>query len=186
MYSRWHRWWDNQATRTGHFNIRDNPQQFIFADYARVIRRSAIMDVDTPQKEKQKINDADIILQQYINHIRAKQCGLRNLTIGRWPRINSRLIGHLFLKYLVKDTPFRVNNDKCIKCGRCSSLCPVHDIKGGVGTNRNGCTTAMSHMLLMLPSLPYKAISFGSATRNKGQYWYGHKKNLTLKQPNQK
>lgn len=145
------------------------------------------MDVDTPQKEKQKINDADRTLQQYINHIRAKQRGLRNLTIGRWPRINSRLIGHLFLKYLVKDTPFRLNNDKCIKCGICSSICPVHDIKGGIGTKpewlHNGkCLTCFS----CYHHCPTKAISFGSATRNKGQYWYGHKKNPTLKQPNQK
>lgn len=135
------------------------------------------MDVDTPEKEKLKITEADKTLEKYISLIKTRQNGLQELTIGRWPRINSRIIGHLFLKYIVKDTPFRVDNDKCIKCGKCASLCPVHDIKGGVGLEpewlHNGkCLTCFA----CYHHCPTKAISFGSRTKNKGQYWYGHQK----------
>lgn len=135
------------------------------------------MDVDTPEKEKQKIDDAGNKLTEYIRLIKSRQSGIQELVIGRWPRINSRFIGHMFLKYSVKDTPFKVDNDKCIKCGRCAKVCPVHDIKGGVGMEpewlHNGkCLTCFA----CYHHCPTKAIAFGSRTRNKGQYWFGHNK----------
>ena len=131
------------------------------------------MDVDNAENEQRKKSVADRRLSAFIDGIRQRRRGVRDITIGRWPRINSRVLGSVFANRLITDRPFRVDVDKCVGCGRCASLCPVDDIKIGEDKRphwlHNGsclnCFACYHHC-------PARAIEFGRRTKGKGQYFY--------------
>lgn len=132
-----------------------------------------LMDVDKPLAEKRKKEKAAADLQEYMRDIVDRRCGISRLVRGRWPKINSRVIGSVFVRHLVTDQHFRVDSEKCTRCGRCASLCPAHDIDGGRGKQprwlHNGrclnCFACYHHC-------PTRAIAFGWMTKGKGQYYY--------------
>lgn len=131
------------------------------------------MDVDKPEKEQEKKRVAQSELNEYIGHIIARDVGEKRLVVGKWPRINSEVIGTVFERYLITDKHFHVDTAKCTACGLCASLCPTDDILGGKGKMpewlHNGkCLTCFS----CYHHCPQKAISFGNRTRNKGQYFF--------------
>lgn len=135
------------------------------------------MDVDTTERERQKISDADNALTHITDDIVARRPIGRTPDIGRWPRINSRVIGSFFLNHLVTDKHFHVDAEKCLRCGICASVCPVGDIKGGKGETpqwlHNGhCLTCFN----CYHHCPTHAIDFGKRTQHKGQYFFGHAK----------
>lgn len=131
------------------------------------------MDVDTPAKEQCKKMEADNKLTRFIADIIERRSGVRDITIGHWPRINSRLIGSVFVKKLVTDRPFHVVADRCLHCGKCASVCPVANIhfeKGGEPSwLHNGkclsCFACYHHC-------PTHAIEYGGRTKKKGQYYF--------------
>lgn len=131
------------------------------------------MDVDTPAKEQCKKMEADNKLTRFIADIMECRSGVRDITIGHWPRINSRLIGSVFVKKLVTDSPFHVVADRCLHCGKCASVCPVANIhfeKGGEPSwLHNGkclsCFACYHHC-------PTHAIEYGGRTKKKGQYYF--------------
>lgn len=134
------------------------------------------MDVDKPENEERKIEEAKEHLKEIIKMVVQRQPGEYHIVKGRWPRINSRLLGSYFNKYLITDKPFRVNDDRCVKCGICADVCPVHDIIGGLGYSpqwrHDGtcltCFTCYHHC-------PHHAIEFGRYTKGKGQYFFGRR-----------
>lgn len=131
------------------------------------------MDVDTPAKEQCKKMEADNKLTRFIADIMECRSGVCDITIGHWPRINSRLIGSVFVKKLVTDRPFHVVADRCLHCGKCASVCPVANIhfeKGGEPSwLHNGkclsCFACYHHC-------PTHAIEYGGRTKKKGQYYF--------------
>lgn len=131
------------------------------------------MDVDKPEKEKRKKDIAAAKLKKAIDTITAKKENVKDLDIGRWPRINSRLIGGVFTKCMITDKPFRVTADKCLKCGTCVKACPVGNVSqdnhGMPAWHNDGsclaCFSCYHHC-------PTHAIEYGHRTKNKGQYYY--------------
>lgn len=135
------------------------------------------MNVDTPDNEQRKLQAADSRLKTLADTIRSRGHGDGHLDIGRWPRINSRLIGSVFVRHLITDKPFRVEHDRCVKCGICANVCPVGDIRGGLGhepqwLHNGACLTCFA----CYHHCPHHAIEYGSRTRGKGQYFFGHAK----------
>lgn len=131
------------------------------------------MDVDTPKNELLKKQKAASDLQSFIRIVAKRTSGYHHLTLGRWPRTNSRLLGAVFERWLIRDTPFHVVENRCTRCGRCAAVCPVEDIEGGPGKlpswRHNGrCLTCFS----CYHHCPKHAIEFGSQTRKKGQYYF--------------
>lgn len=133
------------------------------------------MDVDTDAKEQEKKTQAAERLHEFTPHIINQVRGIRLLDKGRWPRINSRLLGGYFTRYLITDKPFHVNSNRCVKCGRCAAVCPVDNILGGRGEqprwrHDGSCLTCFS----CYHHCPKHAIEFGRRTQHKGQYYFNH------------
>ena len=130
-------------------------------------------NVDSAKKEKAKKEKAATELKEYIQDIIDRKAA-RQLIVGRWPRINSRLLGGFFEKYLITDKKFKVDSDKCIRCGICASVCPTRNVIGGKGLEPQwkhdgsclACFACYHHC-------PEHAINYGSLTKNKGQYFFG-------------
>ena len=131
------------------------------------------MDVDSKDNEILKKREATIQLQDYAEKIYDKVCGINILHRSHWPWINSKIIGEVFVKYLITDKPFHVNTEKCVKCGICANVCPVNDIKGGFGNipqwkHQDICLTCFA----CYHHCPHHAIEYGKRTKGKGQYFF--------------
>lgn len=131
------------------------------------------MDVDTPENEARKKAKAAADLARFIEIIKERRTGAEELTIGRWPRINSRLLGGFFTIRLITDKPFHVTTDLCTGCGLCAASCPTGNITPG-DANRPiwrhdgtclACFACYHHC-------PHHAIEYGRMTRHKGQYYF--------------
>ena len=138
----------------------------------RIFRR--VLAVDTIEKEREKKNQAKIHLTSIVAQINETEKVEKEPNVGRWPRINSRVIGEFFERKLVNDKAFRVETNRCVRCGVCAEVCPTADIEGGKGQEptwkHNGsCLTCFA----CYHYCPQHAIEFGRQTKKKGQYWYG-------------
>jgi NAD-dependent dihydropyrimidine dehydrogenase PreA subunit/flavodoxin len=134
------------------------------------------MDVDTPEREKEKTDKAATELQEYIGYIVGREKEIHRLVIGHWPRINSLVIGSYFVSHLVTDKPFRVESERCVKCGICTSVCPTGAITFSPGEepkwkNDGSCLTCFT----CYHHCPHHVIEYGNRTKHKGQYFFGHK-----------
>lgn len=131
------------------------------------------MDVDKPEKEAKKKREADEKLSKFIDDIRQRRHGIRDILIGNWPRINSRLIGDVFIRWIIKDTPFRVDPNRCISCSLCVNNCPVNDMamdanKHPVWLHNGKCLSCFA----CYHHCPTRAIEYGGRTKGKGQYYF--------------
>ena len=138
------------------------------------------MDVDTKEKELEKKELASKQLKEFSKilkqrpHTDSNQIwGWNQLIRGPIPSFFSGPVGGFFERFLITDKPFHVDNRRCVKCGICANVCPVSDIKGGLGYEpewlHNGkCLTCFS----CYHHCPHHAIEFGKRTQKKGQYFY--------------
>lgn len=141
------------------------------------------MDVDTKEKEQQKQNQAAKDLTLVIDAVmdmrtaEGRPYGWDKLVRGPIPGFFSGPVGAFFVKYLVTDKHFHVEEDRCIKCGICAEVCPVEDIDGGKGKipqwkHHNDCLTCFT----CYHHCPKHAIEYGHRTQKKGQYFFKDKK----------
>ena len=133
------------------------------------------MDVDTPENEQRKLLQAKADLREYIRLIADRKHDRKHLHLSHWPKTNSRLLGGAFVRWLLTDKPFWVTDERCIGCGKCASACPVSNLSFDghrphwLHTGRClSCFACYHHC-------PVHAIEYGSRTRHKGQYFYGHR-----------
>ena len=129
-------------------------------------------NVDKPEKEKEKKEKAAADLKAYMEAI-ANRRSEWHLVPGRWPRINSRFLGGFFTRFLLTDKPFHVESRKCVKCGICADICPVHNIIGGLGhepawKHDGSCLACFA----CYHHCPHHAIEYGHVTQGKGQYFF--------------
>lgn len=138
------------------------------------------MDVDTKEKELEKKELASKQLKEFSNILKQRPhkdsnqiWGWNQLIRGPIPYFFSGPVGGFFERFLITDKPFHVDSRRCVKCGICANVCPVSDIKGGLGFEpewlHNGkCLTCFS----CYHHCPHHAIEFGKRTQKKGQYFY--------------
>ena len=129
------------------------------------------MKTDTKEKEAMKIEMATLQLPHIIQMIEERRRGIEELEKGATPRLYSYVIGGYFNKRMITDRKFIVDEDVCIKCGKCAKVCPVDNIKGTppawLHNGRCTCCLACYH------HCPVHAINYGSITRKREQYYFG-------------
>lgn len=131
------------------------------------------MNVDVHEKEMSKKITAAKELENFSDIILNRKSGAKQVTVGRWPKTNSYLIGTLFTKCLITDRPFHVVENRCIGCGLCVKSCPVDNIclneENKPLWKHNGkclsCFACYHHC-------PNHAIEYGGRTKKKGQYYF--------------
>lgn len=131
------------------------------------------MDVDTPERETAKIARATEQLTEIERYVETRQRGIEITARGRWPKINTRVLGAFFTRKLITDKPFRVTKDKCVRCGECARHCPVGNIAWQTGElpawrHTGRCMTCFA----CYHHCPKHAIEFGSRTKTKGRYFF--------------
>ena len=131
------------------------------------------MDVDPKEREIRKKEEAAQELAVACEEIFNRKQGVNRLVKGPIPWFFTKVVGGFFEKVLITDKRFRVEKDRCVKCGICANVCPVGDIKGGHGTypewlHHKDCLTCFT----CYHHCPHHAIEFGKQTRKKGQYFF--------------
>ena len=131
------------------------------------------MKTDTEEKEAMKIERAKLQLPHIIQMIEERRRGIEELEKGATPRLYSYVIGGYFNKRMITDRKFTVDEDVCIKCGKCAKVCPVDNIEGTppawIHNGRCTCCLACYH------HCPVHAINYGSITRRRGQYYFNRR-----------
>lgn len=132
------------------------------------------MYTDTPEREQSKIEKATQQLQQFTQIILNKEEGATLTVRGIAPWAMSHIVGNYFNGKMVTDKKFTVDADVCLHCGKCEKVCPTADLqlKDGLPTwqHNNSCTCCLA----CYHHCPVHAINYGSITRKRGQYYFGH------------
>lgn len=131
------------------------------------------MDVDTLARERQKKRAAEAVVERFADVVRRGQRGYEHIVKGHLPWLLTYPIGGFFVRHIVTDRPFRVEADRCVRCGRCAEVCPVGDIEGGRGLmpvwkHKKECLSCFA----CYHHCPTHAIEYGCRTKHKGQYYY--------------
>ena len=141
------------------------------------------MYTDTPEREHEKTQQAAKDLEAFCNIVKGRET-MEQLVKGAAPWLMSHVIGGYFNRYMITDRKFTVDEDVCIHCGKCAEVCPTGDImvtdrQGDESSkaptpewkNDSSCTCCLS----CYHHCPVHAINYGSITRKRGQYYYGHR-----------
>lgn len=128
------------------------------------------MYTDTEEKEHAKIEKAREMLPHIISVIRGRENQVVELVKGATPRLYSYVIGAYFNAKMVNDKKFTVDEDVCIKCGKCAKVCPVDNIQNTPPEwiHNGRCTSCLA----CYHYCPVHAINFGSITRKRDQYYF--------------
>lgn len=129
------------------------------------------MYTDTPQREREKKEQAKVELEKFIQVVVNRQDGYTQLNLGLTPWTFSHVIGAYFNRFMITDRKFTVDADRCLHCGKCAEVCPVGDIvfdNTPKWKNDSSCTCCLS----CYHHCPVHAINYGRITRKRGQYYY--------------
>ena len=134
------------------------------------------MYTDTPQREHEKITKASSDLDHYIEMIIERKANEVHTQRGLTPWTFSHVIGAYFNARMITDKKFTIDTDQCIHCGKCAQVCPTGNIimNDGIPSwlHNGSCTNCLA----CYHYCPRHAINYGSITRKRGQYYFGHKK----------
>ena len=131
------------------------------------------MSTDSEEKEAQKIDVASHQVSRIATLIKECRRGIVELEQGATPRIYSYVIGGYFNKRMITDKKFMVDEEVCIRCGKCAKVCPVDNIKGTPPSwlHNGKCTSCLA----CYHYCPVHAINFGNITRKRDQYYFNRR-----------
>lgn len=125
-------------------------------------------DVDPTPVIQAKIKKAKERLPEVIDNIN-QGLKINEVDVGTMAGIKSNFTYHLFNRYGKNVKKFFVQ-DQCTSCGLCEEVCPTNCIKleKGKPVWTTGCIACSA----CINYCPVNAIQFGSATVNKGRYYF--------------
>lgn len=131
------------------------------------------MYTDPPRRERYKLLRAERKLRTIKADITDRRTGIDRVDRGSAAWLLTHIVGEAFNRWLITDKPFRVEQPKCTRCGRCAAACPTHHIEGGKGClptwkQDSPCTACLS----CYHHCPHHAIQYGPLTKRRGQYYF--------------
>lgn len=124
-------------------------------------------NVDSEELASRKLDAASDRLKAIADNILNKASGVYDVHEGSWPSLRTKLVYPLFKRFGINPNKWKANND-CISCGRCVKICPTSNIVLNEGQPKwsSNCLSCCACFHVC----PQQAISYGSATKGKGQY----------------
>ena len=132
------------------------------------------MYTDTPEREHEKIAQASKDLEAIGKEITGRQTNIVRTTRGLTPWTFTHVIGAYFNAKMITDKKFSVDADLCIHCGKCEKVCPTGDVKLTDALPQWQHDGSCTNCLACYHHCPKHAINYGSITRKRGQYYFGH------------
>ena len=112
--------------------ILDNQNRTLHSEFSLVFPSNSIIMEDrtsTPEKIERLIKNSEIRINEVIEIIsnnKIEKCMYKKSSFK--DRFGS-LMGRFFLYRIFNDKSFKVDNEKCIRCGTCVSVCPMNNIE---------------------------------------------------------
>lgn len=124
-------------------------------------------DVDSLEIRKRKLKEAPARIADIASKVRRGKMEI-DVTSGSLPSLRSAVYP-LFVRFGISTRKWSVS-DACISCGKCVSVCPVHNIRlengrPSWGKNCLSCCACYHYCQV-------KAINYGNVTQGKGQYFF--------------
>ena len=132
------------------------------------------MYTDTPEREDEKIAQASKDLEAIGKEITDRKANIVRTTRGLTPWTFTHVIGAYFNAKMITDKKFSVDADLCIHCGKCEKVCPTGDVKLTDALPQWQHDGSCTNCLACYHHCPKHAINYGSITRKRGQYFFGH------------
>lgn len=132
------------------------------------------MHTDSLKRERCKLEKARKAMLLIASCVRERRKDIEAITHGPMPWVLSHVIGAVFNSVLITDKPFRVDPNRCSKCGICAKKCPTGNIKYGQnGTPEWAHGGTCTACLACYHHCPHHAINHGPLTKRRGQYFFG-------------
>lgn len=128
-------------------------------------------NVDCKEVEKEKLTKAPAQITKIAEKI-LKGEWEESYVRGSMPRLKTGLVYPLFKRWGIFPSKWYATDD-CISCGKCAKVCPMDNVemKGGKPKWGMNCVSCLGCYHIC----PKHAVQYGSATKNKGQYFWGIK-----------
>lgn len=126
-------------------------------------------DVDSKELAEEKLSRSVGEIEKIADDLSAGRHSFE-YTRGPLAKIKTRIVWPLFKRHGINPRHFKVDEDACVKCGKCAKACPMGNIKmTGDHPHWNAeCVSCLGCYNIC----PAHAISYGRLTRNKGQYYH--------------
>ncbi len=127
-------------------------------------------DVDEKKLEQSKIENAQGRVDVVVSSI--KNCEKKvDVVTGDMPWLKSHLVYPLFRKYWMRDRYFKVDRNRCNRCGLCARQCSIHNVQ--MSTSGYPQWQGLCQMCLScIHRCPKRAIDYGRMTQRKGRYYF--------------
>ena len=123
-------------------------------------------DVDSKTQEKEKLDTAELLLNDINRVIRQRQKNVKLTIPGKLPVLESAVVNSLFNRFALSTGKFYAD-DNCTGCGICEKICPIHTIKV---TDKPVWGKECTQCLACINRCPAQAIQYGKGTASKGRY----------------
>lgn len=123
-------------------------------------------NTDPKDVEERKLREAPARIDSIAAEI-ARGEMKTDVTVGSLARLKSRLVYPLFRRFGIFPSKWRWN-DACLRCERCSLVCPTRNVRivGGHPVWGKRCVSCLA----CYHNCPVHSVEYGNATHFKGQY----------------
>lgn len=126
-------------------------------------------NIDTDIVKESKLEEAALRIRKIAAFISEQSTHIYDVQEGSFAALRTALVYPLFKKWGINPRKWHANGN-CVNCGKCVDICPNTNItsEDGKPVWGNNCLSCCACFHVC----PFKAINYGKATQNKGQYLF--------------
>ena len=110
----------------------DNQNRTLHSEFSLVFPSNSIIMEDrssTPEEIDRLIKNSEVRINEIIEIISNNKIEKCKYTKSSFKNRFGSLMGRFFLYRIFNDSRFKVDNEKCVRCGTCVSVCPMNNIE---------------------------------------------------------